>query len=125
MAIEIRSGDIRIETLVSELHHWNTAKAALAERALLRRLEGGCQVPIGTLGTVVNNDRGEQELILSAMVGSLDGKTIVRGRTHGNPVDAEALGEELAETLLRSGAEEILRTIRASATKQISEQVEV
>jgi hydroxymethylbilane synthase len=125
VAIEIRSGDTRIETLVSELHHWNTAQAALAERALLRRLEGGCQVPIGTLGTVVNNERGEQELVLSAMVGSLDGKTIIRGRTHGSPVDAESLGEELAETLLRGGAENILRSIRAREPKQISEQVEV
>lgn len=125
LAIEIRSGDTRIDTLVSELHHWNTAQAALAERALLRRLEGGCQVPVGTFGTVVLNEGGEQELILSAMVGSLDGKTIVRGRTHGNPVDAESLGEELAETLLRGGAEKILRSIRASALKQIGEQVEV
>jgi hydroxymethylbilane synthase len=73
----------------------------------------------------VLNARGEQELILSAIVGSLDGKTIIRGRTHGSPVDAESLGEELAETLLRGGAEKILRGIRASVPRQISEQVEV
>ena len=52
LGIEIREGDEQIATPVRSLHHYNTAQAALAERALLRRLEGGCQVPMGTFGRV-------------------------------------------------------------------------
>lgn len=109
LAIEIRGDDEPVRSIVSTLRHLPTEYATTAERSLLHRLEGGCQVPIGTFGRVVEN----QVLRLDALVGSLDGRTIVRGLIHGEPSNARRLGEELAEQLLRAGADRILEAIRA------------
>ncbi|MBI5471142.1 MAG: hydroxymethylbilane synthase [Ignavibacteriae bacterium] len=114
LGIEIRVDDNRIARIVKSLHHYATAQAALAERALLRRLEGGCQVPIGTYGRVASEDN-QDVLRLDAIVGSLDGKTIVRGKIHGSVSSAEELGTRLAETLIKSGADRILESIRTTA----------
>lgn len=111
LGIEIRNGDERTATLVKALHHNRTACATLAERALLRTLEGGCQIPIGTYGRV-EMEGGTQVLKLDAIVGSLDGKMIVRGSMSGKPSESEHVGEELARVLLRSGADRILEDIR-------------
>ena len=108
LGIEIRDGDRRIADYVSSLHHLPTAHAARAERALLHQLEGGCQVPIGTFGRIGNDG----DLMLDAIVGSLDGRKVVRGGIHGSPSDAVLLGEKLADQLLGSGAREILAGIR-------------
>lgn len=116
LGIEIRVGDTRTTELVSSLHHHITAQAALAERALLRKLEGGCQVPIGTFGRV-EEEKGEKVLKLDAIVGSLDGKTIVRGKMHGAVSSAENIGTKLAETLLAGGADRILNAIRLTASR--------
>jgi hydroxymethylbilane synthase len=112
LGVEIRIGDKRIGHIVRELHHLPTAQAALAERALLRELEGGCQVPIGTYARIEKDHENTSRLLLDALVGSLDGRTIVRGKVHGNPSDAELLGTSLADSLLKSGADRILRSIR-------------
>jgi hydroxymethylbilane synthase len=114
LGIEIRESDERITELVRPLHHYETAQAAYAERALLRRLEGGCQVPIGTFGRVAK-ENSARILKLDALVGSLDGKIVVRGKTHGALSSAEKIGEQLAETLLAGGAGKILEAIRSSA----------
>jgi len=120
LGIEIRIGDERIAELIKTLHHYFTAQAALAERALLRKLEGGCQVPIGTFGRI-EEENGVKVLKLDAMVGSLDGKNVVRGKTHGTPSTAEWIGEQLAETLLKGGADRILESIRAITPKEYVE----
>ncbi len=120
LGIEIRVGDERIAELVKTLHHYFTAQAALAERALLRKLEGGCQVPIGTFARI-EKENGESMLKLDAMVGSLDGKTVVRGKMHGAPSTAERIGEQLAETLLKGGADRILESIRAITPEEYVE----
>jgi hydroxymethylbilane synthase len=73
-------------------------------------LEGGCQVPIGTYGRIV-----EGHLKLDAIVGSLDGKTVVKGTINGSPSEADLLGTRLAENLMRDGADEILQQIRGSS----------
>jgi len=91
------------------LHDEETAAAVLAERALLRRLEGGCQVPIGARGRLVDG-----ELHLDACVVALDGSELIRDATTGAPDNAEALGTALAESLLASGADRILQHIRAT-----------
>jgi hydroxymethylbilane synthase len=114
LGIEIRLGDTRVAEFAKSLHHYHTAQAALAERALLRKLEGGCQVPIGTFGRV-EKENDEHILKLDAIVGSLDGKTMVRGKMHGKVSTAETVGIMLAETLLASGADRILDTIRSAA----------
>ncbi len=92
------------------LHHAPTAAATLAERALLRRLEGGCQVPIGALGRL-----REGRLELEGCVASLDGDRLVRDRLTGTPGAPEALGGALAERLLAAGAGALLDEIRADS----------
>ncbi|HSB70220.1 MAG TPA: hydroxymethylbilane synthase [Candidatus Methylomirabilis sp.] len=93
---------------VSVLDHPETHTAVRAERAMLSRLEGGCQVPIAAHATV--SDGG---IVLQGLVASLDGGRLVRGDMRGGSGDAEAMGAALAEDLLRRGAAEILREIYA------------
>ncbi len=116
LGIEIRLGDERVATIVQALHHDATARGAMAERALLRKLEGGCQVPIGTFARI-ENEQGKDVLKMDAIVGSLDGKNVVRGSHYGNPRSAEVVGYQLAETLLHNGADRILEVIRATSTE--------
>lgn len=110
LAIELRADDSQIQELVDPLHHEPTAHAVMCERALLRRLEGGCQVPIGAFGRIENS-----QLTLDAMIGSLNGKRMVRGSIKGLPHHAESLGTTLAEQLLDRGGKEILDEIIASS----------
>jgi hydroxymethylbilane synthase len=111
LGIEIRKDDARTAELVNLVHDERTAFATRAERALLRRLEGGCQIPIGTHGRI-EIENGNEVLILDALVGSLDGKTIVRARRSGSPSQSEQIGEEVARILLQNGAAGILQEIR-------------
>jgi len=115
LAVETRSDDRRIAALVKPLEHEPTRRAAEAERALLAGLQGGCQVPIGAYARIEFDTGGGRTLTLSAMVGSLDGTAVVRGRTHGVPEDAGTLGGRLADTLREAGAGKILDEIRQSA----------
>jgi hydroxymethylbilane synthase len=109
LGIELRQGDTRCMKFVRSLASEATTIATSAERSLLRTLEGGCQVPIGAHGRIEKN-----VLKLDALIGSLDGKKIIRGKILGEPGDAETLGMELAETLYKSGGKEILEQIRAA-----------
>jgi len=106
VGIECRADDTRLQELLAPLHHPETATVVAAERALNRRLEGGCQVPIA--GYAVLEGDG---LWLRALVGSPDGRTVIRGEVRGAPADAEALGTGLAEELLARGADRILRAL--------------
>ena len=117
LAIEIKEGDERALTAVAPLASTQTTSAVLAERSLLRRLEGGCQVPIGTYARI-DTKKGIERLVMDAMVGSLDGARVVRGHAEGNASEAESLGRSLAETLLRDGADTILATIRGSTLNE-------
>jgi len=110
VGIETRSNDARIEKLLAPLHHAVTASCVFAERALNRRLEGGCQVPIGCFA-----ERDGDNLWLRGLVGSLDGETILRAETHGLAIDAEKLGVQVAEQLLLQGADKILAAVYGSA----------
>jgi len=107
LAVEIRSGDASTHKLVQGLASEAATISTKGERALLRFLEGGCQVPIGAYGRIEHN-----EFHLDAMIGSLDGKKIVRGKIHGDPEQSEELGKQLAQTLYDSGGKEILDGIR-------------
>ena len=110
VGVEIRAGDAGTASVLAGLNDHPTACAVEAERALLRTLEGGCQVPIGAYARI---DKTGEVLLIDAMVASLDGGTVVRGRTHGRPSGAREIGRALAETLLASGADGILREIRS------------
>jgi len=107
LAIAIRADDEVTRQIVAALDHSDTRAATTAERAFLAELQGGCQVPIGTLATV----EGES-LRVSGVVADLEGHTVVRGETQGDLRDAAALGQRLADELLRRGAREILDAIR-------------
>ena len=108
LGIECREGDEDILEIIKVLEHAPTAQRCYAERAFLRELEGGCQVPIG-VNTVINGD----QLTLTGMVASLDGKRLIKDRVTGNATDAEALGIQLAHQLKDQGAQEILNEIFA------------
>ncbi len=110
LGVAIRAGDDATAALVAGLEHPETRAATTAERALLRSLEGGCQVPIGALARI-DGDR----LALDAFVASLDGTELLRGSIAGQPADADALGVALAARLLERGADAILAVVRAAA----------
>jgi len=106
VGIECRVDDARVNGLIAPLHHAPTASRVLAERAMNNRLEGGCQVPIA--GHAILEDG---RLWLRGLVGSLDGKVIIRGEIRGEESEAESLGVTLAERLLADGADQILRAL--------------
>ena len=104
LGIEARADDREVLEVLAQLEHPPTRVAVTAERALLAELEGGCQVPLGAWA------RFEQgALVLDACVLSVDGIESVRQRAVGIPRDAEALGRELAQTMLAAGADRILK----------------
>jgi hydroxymethylbilane synthase len=109
LGIECRQGDERVLAQIKVLEHLPTARRCLAERAFLRALEGGCQVPIGV------NTRFEGEiLVLTGMVASLDGQRLIRDEARGDLSDPEAIGIALADSLRQQGATPILEEIFAS-----------
>ena len=110
IGIECRSDDARTNALLQPLHHAPTAARVRAERAMNRRLEGGCQVPIGGHATL---DGGE--VFLRGLVGTVDGSEIVRAEIRGSEADAEELGTTLADELLEHGAGQILRELYAGS----------
>ena len=110
LALEGRGDDERVERLLGPLDHLPTRVAVLGERALMRRLEGGCQVPIGCRGILIGDI-----LRLVAYVGSVDGSRHVRMDRDGTARDPERLGMELAVMMLRAGATEILNEVRGGA----------
>jgi hydroxymethylbilane synthase len=106
LGIECRSEDTEILSLLKALEHQPTAQRCYAERAFLRELEGGCQVPIG-----VNTALAGDTLTLTGIVASLDGQTIVKDTVIGSLDQAEKLGTELAQRLRSQGAQAILDEI--------------
>ena len=106
LGIECREGDAEILEILKVLEHQPTAQRCYAERAFLRELEGGCQVPIG-VNTLIEGDR----LTLTGMVAKLDGSVLIKDEVSGAAADAEALGVELANKLKGQGAQDILQEI--------------
>ncbi|MDS3860233.1 hydroxymethylbilane synthase [Thermosynechococcaceae cyanobacterium BACA0444] len=106
LGIECRAADPEILAIVKTLEHYPTAQCCLAERAFLRELEGGCQVPIG-----VNTQIDGDELTLTGLVASLDGQNLVKNQITGPITAAEGLGVTLATQLKGQGAAKILAEI--------------
>lgn len=106
LGIEIHQENSFADELVKSIHHQDTFIAVSAERALLRTLEGGCQVPIGAFAKVKPNG-----LYLDAMVGSLDGSVTFRKKVRGSKDKPDLLGKSLAKDLLKAGANEILKEV--------------
>lgn len=107
IGIEIREDDQEVLAVVQKINHAPSRAAITAERALLKRLEGGCQIPIGALGTVDGD-----HLTLRGVVAGLDGQELIRDQISGSIQEAAALGEKLAERLVEMGADRILRSVR-------------
>jgi hydroxymethylbilane synthase len=109
LGVETRLKDLEVNAMVHQvIHHEKTAIETQAERAFLRELEGGCQVPIGALG-LLNGDK----LTLTGLVASLDGKTIYKDSITMGKGDSEELGTNLAKKLRAAGAGAILEKIFA------------
>jgi len=110
LGIEIHKENVFAEELLQALHHEETYVAVLAERALLKALEGGCQVPIGAFAEVKANG-----LYLDAIVGAIDGSLTFRKKLKGTKREPEKLGKLLANDLLKAGAKKILAEVYQSA----------
>ncbi len=111
LGIECRVDDRELNDLIAFFNHADTRTCVTGERALLRRLEGGCQVPIACYGEMKNG-----KLHLTGLVGSVDGKRIIKDAIDGAPDKAEKLGVTLAEKLLSRGADVILREVYGNTT---------
>ena len=109
LGIEGRRDDLFIRSLLSGLNHASSMTAVLAERALLHRLQGGCQVPIAAHATVTGTG-----VRLEGLVASVDGKELFRETADGTIEDPESIGIQLAEQLLARGGDRILRAIYGS-----------
>lgn len=106
VGIECRLDDQETIALLAPLNHQQTRIRVTAERAMNLALEGGCQVPIGSFALL----DGEQ-VFLRGLVGSIDGKNIIRKEITGHADKAHELGEVLAQQLLDAGAKEILSEV--------------
>ena len=109
LGIETRTEDVFTNQMVATLAHEQTMIMVRAERAFLKRLEGGCQVPIGAHATMDG-----ETLILTGMVADLKGLRLIRRELRGDPQQPEVVGGKLAEEILQSGGAEILAEIYAS-----------
>lgn len=110
VGIECRTDDLVMQQLLAPLEHKETRICVLAERAMNRKLQGGCQVPIGAFAVLNHN-----ELWLRGLVGQLDGSEILRAEIKGQASQAELLGTQLAEQLLALGADRILDAVYRQA----------
>ncbi len=110
IAIEIREDDESIQPLIDAITDETTRLSTLAERSLLRELEGGCQVPVGCLSEVTGD-----QIKITGMVASLDGKTRIRESVECSLDEASEKAIELAQTILNAGGKTILDSIRPAS----------
>lgn len=106
LGIETRLGDSKTYNFISSLNHEQTNYEVSAERALVGKLDGGCQVPIGAYAKTEDN-----LITLKGLVSSLDGKIIHKSEIVGPIDDAINIGQDLGEVLLKMGANEILEKL--------------
>ena len=107
IAIEIRKGDDRIAAAVAAIDDFPARMALEAERAVVVKLGGGCQMPIGAHALISGSS-----LTLIAIVLSIDGARAVRAEVSGSTTDAGRVGTAVAEELLSQGAGEILADVQ-------------
>ena len=115
LGIETRMADQEVESRIRLLNDRDSSIAINAERAFLKKLEGGCQVPIAAFARIVGTT-----LHIDGLVGTMDGKRLIRHHVEGPIERAESLGVELAEILLGQGAKEILDEVYQRSQPTIS-----
>lgn len=106
LAIEARTADDEVRSMLEFLNDLPTKQSTDAERAFLGLLEGGCQVPIG-----VHADVAGEQIKIEAIIAALDGSTVLRDTIKGKAEDAVALGQQLGKKMLAAGGQEILAAI--------------
>ena len=106
LGIECKSDDKKVLEIINVLEDKPTSQRCLAERAFLRELEGGCQVPIG-----VNSSIEDKQIFLTGMVASIDGERLIKDQSIGDIHNPEEVGKKLAEKLKLQGADKILNEI--------------
>jgi len=106
IGVECRADDPESNEVLDKLNHPETRAAIVAERTLLARLQGGCQVPLGAWARIER-----EELVLEACVCAADGQRYIRQRLTGSPENPRPLGEQMARSLLESGAQNILEEV--------------
>ena len=120
LGVEIRSQDAQVAEMVQRLHHYETGLCCLAERALMRTLEGGCSVPIG-VESAISDDKNS--LSLRGIVVAVDGTRVAEAFLEQENVHsveiAEAAGINMARKLLMAGGEEILRAINVERGERV------
>ncbi|WP_068472612.1 hydroxymethylbilane synthase [Saccharicrinis aurantiacus] len=107
IAIETASSNTQVNDLLKQINHAETEIEVDAERAFMRTLEGGCQVPVGAYSSV----KGDQ-ITLTGFVASLDGKSYLKESATASIENSKELGENLANKLVNLGATTILNQIR-------------
>lgn len=117
LGLESRLDDAETNALIDFFNHPETAWAVKAERAVLRRLEGGCQVPIAAFGQVSGN-----QLTLTGLVSSVDGQQFLKKTVTAPVEDAEKAGTSLADDLLIQGAAKILNEVYQHETFNVKKE---
>jgi hydroxymethylbilane synthase len=110
LCVEIRTDDPTVGPMVAAMEHAPTRAVVTGERAFLKRLEGGCQVPIAGHGKVSKND-----FTLTGLVADVDGSRIIKGEKSGPIESSETIGIDLAEELQARGAHQILEKLKTMA----------
>ena len=106
LGIELRKEDEEVKEILKVLHSEKTALAVRAERAFLKTMEGGCQVPLGAYAFFQNGD-----LVITGFISDLEGERFYKHSVKGPPLEAEKLGVNLAQELLKRGGKEILEEL--------------
>lgn len=106
LGIEINAENKIVDDILQSFHDNKTFCEVAAERAFLKKLQGGCQVPIAALGEMKSNG-----FYFQGLVGSLDGSMVIKGKIKGRGAEAEKIGSSLAISLLKAGAKKILEEI--------------
>jgi len=106
IAVQCRAKDAEAAEVLARLDHAETRNAIIAERALLKAVQGGCQVPLGAWARMERD-----QMVMEACVCSVDGTQCIRQRATASPEEAAALGERMANLLLEAGAQAILEEV--------------
>ena len=106
LAIETREDDPKVQKYVKALDHWESHLRAMCERAFLRELEGGCQVPIGAFSWIESD-----KIYIKGFVSDLNGERFIEGVEEGKVEEYVEVGKRLAQKLLASGGREILKEV--------------
>lgn len=109
VVVESRQNDEAMLNMLAKINDTETWQCAAAERAFMRTVEGGCQIPIGALA-----EADGEELLLRGFIGSLDGSQSIVQTLRGKKADSEALGKSLAMDMLENGGRDLLRAIRGT-----------